>query len=101
MRIREVIEGPQEQGAGESVFWTVDISGYGASPDAYPVTVLDQDGEDVTATTATGSSSLTDTTHLKTPLIHGLTAGQQYRVVMPLTYVTEVKVGFFVLIVTE
>lgn len=98
---REVIEGPQDQGAGESIFWSVDISGYGTSPSAYPVTVFDEDGEDVTAATTTGNATLTDATHVKTPLIHSLTAGVQYEVVLTLTFGTEIKVGFFTLIVTE
>jgi hypothetical protein len=99
--LREVVEGPQDQGAGESIFWTIDISGYGSSPSAYPVTVFDEDGNDVTAAKTTGSATLTDTTHVKTPLIHSLAADTQYKVVLTLTFGTEIKTGNFTLLVSE
>ncbi|MCK4958414.1 MAG: hypothetical protein KAT00_03420 [Planctomycetes bacterium] len=99
--VREVIEGPQEQGADEKIFWTVDISGYGSSPSAYPVTVLDEDGDDVTVATTTGVATLSDATHVKTPLIHSLVAGTQYKVILTMTWATEIKIGFFILVATE
>lgn len=95
---REVVDGPQPQGAGERIPWVFDISGFGTSPSLYPVTVFDEDGEDVTAATTTGSATLTDPTHVTTPIIHSLTAGVQYRVVVTLTFGTTVLTGFFIIL---
>ena len=99
---REVVEGPQYQGEDEEIIWTVDISNWGTQPTDISVVVKDEDGNDVTATTTTGSPSSANLgQYINCPTIHSLTAGTQYRVEVKFTAQGQVWECYFILICEE
>lgn len=100
-KIREVAEGPQYQGEDEQIAWGIDITEWGSSPTGISVVVKDEDGNDVTSTVTTGSPSAVDSTTIKTPVIHSLTAGTQYRVEVLFTVDTQILECYFILIAEE
>lgn len=70
------------QGEDESIARKLDVSTVGSGATSPSVTVKDMtaDGEDVTATVATGSASVDENDVITLPAIHSLTAGHEYRV---------------------
>ena len=79
IKTRQIEESPLVQGADESIAYTVDIEEYGESPTSITLTIKDEDGTDVTATTTTGSITTPTTTTILLKEIHSLTAGEEYR----------------------
>jgi hypothetical protein len=85
--VREIVEGVQEQGEAEEIVYTFDAANIvGGAPSTPSVVVLDEDNdfEDVTADTTTGTASVMGTV-ITSPTIHSLTAEHTYRVEISFT----------------
>lgn len=98
---REVLESPVPQGEDERIPWPVDISKWGSNPTDVSVVVKDGDGNDVTATVAEGSATVLNPTTIQCPVIHSLTAGQEYRVEVKFTVSGKTLEGFFIILAEE
>lgn len=79
--VREVAEGKQVQGIGETVSWQITTTPVGSSPTSPSVIVLDESAglADVTSTVASGSASALGDV-ITCPPISGLTLNHTYRV---------------------
>lgn len=79
--IREVAEGPQEQGSNEQVAWDITLTtDWGTTPTDISVVAYDEDGDDVSATVLSGLPSAPDSTTIRTPYVLNLTEGEQYKI---------------------
>jgi hypothetical protein len=101
LHVREVVEGPQVQGASEEIAWSIDITNWGSSPTSITVKAYNSDGTDVTSTVMpTGSASTPDATTIKLPVLKALTSGEQYKIVVTFTVNTQ-KVGLYFIVIAE
>ena len=80
--IREIKEGMQYQGSDETIVYTLTTTPWGSSPSSESAKIYEVDGDtytDKTSTMMTGSASATADV-ITLPAIHGLAAGEMYRV---------------------
>ena len=86
-RVREVKEGPQEQGEDEAIRWGLDTTGYASSPTVISVVVKDWSvaaHTDVTATVYSGTASVSGNI-ITLGTIASLTENTKYRVEVQFT----------------
>ena len=79
---REIAEGRQVQGTGETIVYTLTTTPWGTSPGSTSAKIYEVDGDtytDKTSTSMTGSTSVTNDV-ITLPSIHTLSAGTLYRV---------------------
>ena len=81
---REVLEGVQTQGADEKITYTITTTNWAASPTEVSQVVKDAEGNDVSSTVTSGSTSVTGNVITLKP-ISGLAAGERYRVEVQFT----------------
>lgn len=79
---RNVKEGLINQGAGESINYTLTTTPWGSSPTNVAVTAIDRSNADVdvSATVVNSSAGSVQGDVITTPLIENLTAGHIYRI---------------------
>jgi hypothetical protein len=79
---RNVKEGMLNQGAGESINYTLTTTPWGSSPTNVVVTAIDRTNNDadVTSTVVNSSAGSTNGDVITTPLIENLTADHIYRI---------------------
>jgi len=86
-RVREVEQGPQEQGEDEVITWGLDTSGYADTPASVSVVVKDWSTAahtDVTSTVYSGTATVIGNVITLGP-IGSLTANHKYRVEVQFT----------------
>jgi hypothetical protein len=76
--IREVKESELPQGVDEIIAYTVDTTPWGGYTSDAAVILKDSDGEDVSGDNLSGAPSEAADV-ITTPLVYGLTAGENYR----------------------
>lgn len=81
--IRDVVESPRAQGAGEAPAYTIDTTPYGGSASA-PSAALYRNGKNVSAAHLSGSASVA-TDVITTPVVTGLIPGHEYLLVVSWT----------------
>lgn len=75
---RRIKESPIWQGVDETIAYTLTTTPWASSPTSPTVVIKNSAGTDVSLTTLTGSATVSGDV-ITTPYIHGLTAGEQYR----------------------
>ena len=84
MTSREVVEGPQLQGADEKITYQITTTNWASSPSNVSMKVFDEAGTDVTATVASGSIQVNGDV-ITLQAISSLTAGIRYTVEVQFT----------------